>query len=122
MKSAKVIGQLLLQESADPYVSEAKVLLKSGNWSASEAVEEVEKRLNFKQILGYHQCDRAGFGSIPIPEVTPKHSYAYRKLLSSMLEEGEKEKIKQKLCSSVCKASGQNGAVMFEWIFRGRPY
>ena len=41
MKSAKVSGQLLLEESADPYVSEAKVLLKSGNWSASEAIEEV---------------------------------------------------------------------------------
>ena len=41
MKSAKGSGQLLLEESADPYVSEAKVLLKSGNWSASEAVEEV---------------------------------------------------------------------------------
>ena len=41
MKSAKVSGQLLLEESADPYVSEAKVLLKSGNWSTSEAVEEV---------------------------------------------------------------------------------
>ena len=54
MKSGKVSGQLLLQESANPYVSEAKVLLKSGNWSAAEAVEEAKKRLNFKQVLGYH--------------------------------------------------------------------
>ena len=52
MKSGKVSGQLLIRESADPYVSEAKVLLKSGNWSASEMVEKAEKRLNFKQILG----------------------------------------------------------------------
>ena len=74
MKSAKASSQLLLPESADPYVSEAKVLLESGNWSASEVVEEAEKRLNFKQILGYHQCHRAGFGSISIPEVPPKHS------------------------------------------------
>ena len=95
-KSAKVSGQLLLQESADPYVSEAKVLLKSGNWSASEAVEEAKKRLNFKQILGYHQCHRAGFGSISIPEVPPKHSYAYRKLLTSMVEEAEEEKYQAK--------------------------
>ena len=43
MKSAKVNGQLLLQVSADPYVSEAKVLFKSSNWSDSEAVEEAEK-------------------------------------------------------------------------------
>ena len=48
MKSAKVSGQLLLQESADPYVSEAKVLLKSGNWSASEAVEEAKFQANFR--------------------------------------------------------------------------
>ena len=61
MKSAKVSGQLLLQESADPYVSEARVLLKSDNCSASEVVEEAEKRLNFKQILGYRQCHRAGY-------------------------------------------------------------
>ena len=82
MKSAKVSSQLLLREPADPYVSEAKVLLKSGNWSASEVVEEAEKRLNFKQILGHPQCRRAGFSSISIPEVPPKPSYAYRKISS----------------------------------------
>ena len=54
MKSAKFSSQLLLRESTDLYFSEAKVLLKSGNWSASEVVEEAKKRLNFKQILGYH--------------------------------------------------------------------
>ena len=96
MKSAKVSGQLLLRESADPYVSEARVLLKS-DCSASEVVEEAEKRLNFKQILGYCQCHRAGFASISIwfnvyPEVPPKHSYAYRKLLTLMVEEAEAEK------------------------------
>ena len=96
MKSAKVNGQVLLRESADPYVSEAKVLLKSDNWSASEAVEEAEKRLNFKQLLGYHQCHRAGFGSISNPEVPPKHAYAYRKLLTSMVEEAEEEKYQAK--------------------------
>ena len=48
MKSGKVSSQLLLQESADPYVSEAKVLLKSGNWSASEAVEEAKFQANFR--------------------------------------------------------------------------
>ena len=31
VKSAKISGQLLLQKSADPYVSEAKVLLKTSN-------------------------------------------------------------------------------------------
>ena len=85
-----------LRESADPYVSEAKVLFKEGNWSASKAVEEAEERLNFNQILGYHQCYRAGFGSISIPEVPHKHSYAYRKLLTSMVQEAEEEKYQAK--------------------------
>ena len=69
MMSAKVSGPLIVREFADPYVSEATVLLKSGNWSASEAVQKAEKRLNFKQVLGYHQRHRTGFGSISIPEV-----------------------------------------------------
>ena len=55
-------------------------------------VEEAKKRLNFKQILVYHQCHRAEFGSISIPEVPSKHSYAYRKLLTSMVEKAEEEK------------------------------
>ena len=96
MKSAKVSSQLLLRESPDPYVSEAKVLLKSGNCSASEAVEEAEKRLNFKQILGYHQCHRVEFGSVSIPEVPPKHSCPYRKLLTLMVEEVEEQKYQAK--------------------------
>ena len=96
MKSAKVSSQLLLRGSADPYVSEAKVLPKSGNWSASEVAEQAEKKLNFKQILGYHQCHRAGFGSISIPGVPHKHSYTYRKLLTLMVEEAEEEKYQAK--------------------------
>ena len=105
LKPGKFSGQLLLRGCADPCVSEAKVLLKSGNWLVSEVVEEVERRLCFKQSLGYHQSHRADFRSVSITEVTPKHSYACKKLLASM-----------------CKASGQNGAVMSVWIFRGRPY
>ena len=95
MKSVKVSGQLLARESTDPYVSEAKVLLKSGNWSASEAVEMAEKRLNFKQILGYHQWDLRS-------EVPPKHSYVYKKLLASMAEEAEEKKISSKSCAAQC--------------------
>ena len=76
-----------LQEYTDPCVSEAKDLLKSSNWSSRRP-----ERLNFKQNLGYHKCHRAGFGSISIPEIPPKHSFAYRKLLTSIMEEAEEEK------------------------------
>ena len=34
--------------------------------------KEAEKRLNLKQILGYHQWQRAGFGSISFLKVPPK--------------------------------------------------
>lgn len=62
-------------ESADPCVSETEGLLKSGNWLASEAIEQTKKRLNFKSVLGYHKSLRAEFGLLSIPEVLPKHSF-----------------------------------------------
>ena len=114
MKSAKVSGQALLRESVDPCVSEANDLLKSGNCLASEVVEQTEKRLSFKQVLGYCQSHRAGFGSISILEVLPKHLHAYRKLLASMVEEADEKKYLakavqvsvqgqwEKWCSYVC--------------------
>lgn len=77
MKSAKVVGQLLVQGSVDPCVSEANVLLKLGYWLPSDEVEEAQKRLSFKQIIGYHQPYRAGFGSISIKEVPPKQFYQW---------------------------------------------
>ena len=33
------------------------------------------------------------FSSISIPQVLPKHSYTHKKLLESMVEEGDKESI-----------------------------
>ena len=33
-----------------------------------------------------------------------------------------RENIKQKLCSSMCKATEENGAAMFIWVFHGKPY
>ena len=92
LKSAKVSGQLLLNESVDPYVSSSNVSLSAGNLNIPEVVNAAENKLNFKNILGYHQSHRAGFGSLSIPEVPPKHSHAYRKLISSMVDELDEEK------------------------------
>ena len=97
LKLAKVSGQLLLQESADPVVSKVKALLKSGNWLPSQAADEAKKRLSFKQIVGYHQHHRTGFGSISIPEILPNHSCAYRKLLVSLEEEADEGKYQAKV-------------------------
>ena len=77
-KSAKISGQLLLQESADPWVSGAGISLKSGKWLASDAIKDAKKRLCFQHILGYHQSHRAGFGTISLPDVPNKHFHAYR--------------------------------------------
>ena len=48
----------------------------------------------------------AGFGSISIPDVPPKHSYAFRKLLTSMIEEAEGEK---------CQAKAVQLSVQGQW-------
>ena len=54
---------------------------------------EGQKRLSFKQIIGYHQPYRAGFGSISIIEVRPKLFYNSRSWHG---------KISSKTCSSQC--------------------
>lgn len=91
-KSAKVGGQLLLQESADQYVSGSDISLSGGKMNFSKVVKDAENQLKFKSLLRYHQSHRAGFGSLSIPEIPPKHSHAYRKLLSTMVNELDEEK------------------------------
>ena len=88
-KSAKVSGHLLLRDSSDKIVAESNVKLKSGNWDVSKSVKAAEETLEFKKILGYHQTNRAGFGSLSIPEIPPKRSHEYRKLVSSIVEESD---------------------------------
>ena len=91
-KSSKVSGQLLLRESSDAFISDSDICLRSGNWKVDKAVRDAENKLEFQKILGYHQTHRAGFGSLSIPEVPPKNSHAYRKLLSSLATESDDEK------------------------------
>ena len=95
-KAAKVSGHLLLRESADKYVSEANIRLQSGKWQVSHEVNRAEELLEFKKILGYHQTNRAGFGSYSIPEVPPKRSHEYRKLLSSLVLESDESNLEVK--------------------------
>ena len=70
--------------------------LKSGKWKVSDAVREAESTLEFKKIIGYHQANRAGFRSKSTPEVPPKRSSAYRKLLSSIVQETDKQMVQAK--------------------------
>ena len=96
MKSAKLSGHLLLRESSDPCVSGTSIDVKSGKWRVSDAVKEAESTLEFKKIIGYHQSNRAGFGSKSTPEVPPKRFYAYRKLLSSIVQKTDEQKLQTK--------------------------
>ena len=50
-KSSKVSGQLLLRASLDPNVSSAKIEVTAGKWSASEAIELAESRLEFEKNI-----------------------------------------------------------------------
>ena len=95
-KAAKVSGHLLLRESADKFVSEANINLQCGKWHVSDEVKRAEELIEFKKILGYHQTNRAGFGSFSIPEVPPKRSHEYRKLLSSLVQEADKSNFEAK--------------------------
>ena len=90
-KSSKVSGQLLLRDSSDKFVSEANVPLKAGQWQVGKAIKDAENQLDFNKILGYHQTHKAGFGSLSLPEVPPKQSHEYRKLLSSLVTEFDEE-------------------------------
>ena len=96
MKAAKVSGHLLLRESSDEFVSSCNPTLKSGFWNVAEAVFTAESRLEFQKLLGYHQTNRAGFGSFYQPETPAKHSHAYRKLVSSVLAEEDDEVFRSK--------------------------
>ena len=54
----------------------ANIEVIASKWSASEAVEDSESRLEFeKKKLGNHQNNRAGLGSITTQKIpTKKHS------------------------------------------------
>ena len=91
LKSAKVSGHLLLRDSVDPAVAGNLPHLKVGKWSVKDAVIQGEEKLHFEQILGYHQTNKAGFGSIKKPVLPDKSSHEYRKLVSSKVDDLQEE-------------------------------
>ena len=52
LKSSKISGYLLLQDSKDPLVSSVSPSLKSGHWKATSATQITEAELNFRKIRG----------------------------------------------------------------------
>ena len=91
LKSSKVSGQLLLRDSADPCVSNVNIKLNSGKWTANDAINNAEAKLEFKKILGYHQSNRAGLGSVVTQTIPPKQSRDYRNLVSTVSNEFDQD-------------------------------
>ena len=54
-------------------------------------VKQGEDKIDFERILGYHQHNRAGLGSIKHNEVPSKQSHDYRKLVSDKVRDLEEE-------------------------------
>ena len=46
---------------------------------------------SFEKVLGYHQHNRSGLGSIKQTEVPPKQTHDYRKLVSDKVHDLEEE-------------------------------
>ena len=72
-KSGKLSAQLLMWESSDPFVSLGSVSLSVGKLDSTDDVANAETRLNFQEIMVYHQPHKADFGAILIPEIQTKN-------------------------------------------------
>ena len=118
LKAAKFSSHLLLRESADKFVASCNPALKSGFWNVAEAVVTAESRLEFQKLLGYHQTNRAGFGSFHQPEIPHKDSHAYRKLTSSVLKEDE-DLFRAKAVKLHLQGIGRGGVILLKTIFLG---
>ena len=64
LRAAKVSGHLLLRDSSDPLVKTSVPQLKVGQWIVEDVVKQGEEKIDFERVLGYHQHNRAGLGSI----------------------------------------------------------
>ena len=64
-KKGKTRLVMMLRDSCDSQVREAKIEIKSGRkWKAAEAVEEAESRLRHRDIVGVTAKGRLGLGSV----------------------------------------------------------
>ena len=66
--------------------------LKVGEWKVEDVVKQGEDKIEFEKVLGYHQHNRAGLGSIKQTEVPPKQTHDYRKLVSHKVHDLEEER------------------------------
>ena len=63
----------------DPLVNTSVPHLKVGEWKVEDVVKQGEDKIEFEKVLGYHQHNRAGLGSIKQTEIPPKQTHDYRR-------------------------------------------
>ena len=105
----------------DSNVSSANIEIAAGKWSASEAVKDADSRLEFEKILVYHQNNWAGLGSITTQIISPKNTQDYWKLISSVVEKSDDDKLHAKSVQLILhKGSGLDGVITSSLIYLGR--
>ena len=92
LKAAKVSGHLLLRDSLDPLVNRSVPYHNVGKWKVEDVVKQGEDKIEFEKVLGYHQHNCSGLGSIKQTEVPPKQTHDYRKLVSDKVYDLEEER------------------------------
>ena len=92
LKAAKVSVHLLLRDSLDPLVNISVPHLKVGEWKVEDVVKQGEDKIEFEKVLGYHQHNHAGLGSIKQTEVPAKLTHDYRKLVSDKVPDMQEER------------------------------
>jgi len=65
--------------------------LKTGKWSVEDSVKVVESKLAFREIMGFHQQGRSGFGLSKPLVISPKGTHNYRIFISDLSEDIERE-------------------------------
>ena len=83
LRSSKISGHLLLRDSNDPKVSSANPAISAGLWHADGPTSIAESELNFMKIKGATNPGKCGLGIVKTPQIPPKGSHSYRKLVSA---------------------------------------
>ena len=121
LKSSKISGHLLLQDSKDPLVSSVSPSLKSGHWKATSATQITEGELNFCKIRVPLHLDRSVLGNVKPTPVPQEGSQAHRKLVTKTHREIEEEQnLQRALQLSNYSATGRNGKVTSKKILLGK--
>ena len=76
----------------DPLVNISVPHLKVGEWKVEDVVKQGEDKIEFEKVLGYHQHNHAGLGSIKQTEVPAKLTHDYRKLVSDKVPDMQEER------------------------------